>query len=87
MLRIHRDGGRADDLSFTPMKAGTAEVTESGYVLRFELLPPPGPVLVFRINRFTGQGTRELFAPDGKAVPGHGGYDLVACKPFTGSPL
>jgi hypothetical protein len=86
ILRVHGDHRTVDDLSFTPPTVGTAEVTDTGYALRFKIAPV-GYQLLFRINRFTGTGTREVLDQNGKLVVGHGGFDMISCKPYDGQPL
>jgi len=83
VLRLRGDNRVVDDLSFNPPHVGTAEVTDSGYVLRFSEVP--GCQLLFRVNRFTGDGTRELSCNGKLIVPG--GYDTISCKPYAGKPL
>jgi hypothetical protein len=86
ILRIQGDGQFAEDLSFNPPHTGTANVTDAGYVLRFSVVPAAGQLL-FRINRFTGDGTREIIDQDGKTIVGHGGFDRISCKPYTDKPF
>lgn len=85
ILRLHPDRHVVDDLSFDPPKRGTAEVTEAGYVFRFET-GVKGMELVFRINRFANDGTRILrFGRTEGVTPGTN--DLISCKPYDGKPL
>ena len=86
ILRIQADAKIAEDLSFDPPRTGTADTTESGYVLAFTM-DPLGYKLLFRINRLTWAGTRQLIDAEGKTVSGHGGFDTILCKPFTGKAL
>ena len=86
ILRIHPDRHSVEDLSFDPPRTGTAEVTDAGYALRFGA-GVPGYELVFRINRFTNNGTRILTDWKGQTGVGHGSYDLISCKAYEGKPL
>jgi hypothetical protein len=80
IIRIRARQGSAEDLSFSPARSGTATVTDNEYTLRFTGIPP-GYELLFRINRFTSGGTRELIGPDGKTI--NGAFYLISCKPYT----
>jgi hypothetical protein len=86
ILRIHTDRNTVDDLAFTPPTTGTAEVSDVAFILRFRVTPADHQLL-FRINRYTGEGTRELIDVDGKTLTGHGGFDEISCKPFRSQPL
>jgi hypothetical protein len=86
ILRIHTDQQTVDDLAFTPPATGTAEVSDAAFILRFRN-KPTDYLLVFRIDRYTGGGTRELIDSDGKTVTGHGGFDQISCKPYRSQPL
>jgi hypothetical protein len=86
ILRIHTDRHTVDDLAFTPPAAGTADVSAGAFILRFRNQPADFQLL-FRINRYTGDGTRELIDSEGKSVTGHGGFDQITCKPYRSNPL
>jgi hypothetical protein len=86
ILRIHTDQRTVDDLAFTPPTTGTAEVSDAAFTLHFKNKPTDFQLL-FRINRYTGDGTRELIDADGKTVTGHGGFDQISCKPYRSQPL
>jgi hypothetical protein len=86
ILRIRTDQHTVDDLAFTPPATGTAEVSAAAFILRFKNKPADFQLL-FRIDRHTGDGTRELIDSDGKSVIGHGGFDQITCKPYRSNPL
>ena len=84
VLRVRAIEHRVEDLSVVPAKQGEAEVTDSEYHLRFQEQRDRYELL-FRINRSTGRGTRELFDDEQQAIRGHGGYDEIVCEPYRGS--
>jgi hypothetical protein len=87
ILRIDAEHGKAEDLMFTPPEQGTAEVTESTYTLKLSGVVQ-GFHVRFRINRYSGDGTRALINEStGKEVEGHMGFDPITCKPYKGKPL
>ena len=84
ILRVRADAHTADDLSLG--KTGSAEVSDADYRLRFNA-DPQGYHLFFRINRYTGEGYRQLTDQEGHLVVGHGGDDPIQCSPYAGKPL
>jgi hypothetical protein len=84
ILRVRADAHTADDLSLGKM--GSAEVSDAEYRLRFNV-DPPGFHLLFRINRYTGEGYRQLLNQEGHVVGSHGGDDPIQCSPYAGKPL
>jgi hypothetical protein len=81
ILRVSGDGRTAEDLSFAG-RTGTAEVTDGEYRMRFNT-EPTGYHVLFRINRYTGEGYRQLTDQDGHLVSGPGGNDSIKCSPYT----
>ena len=84
ILRIRANDRQVDDVSAVPAKHGEAELSDTGYVLRF-VEYRDAYELIFRINTSTGRGTRELFDDEQQAIRGHGGYDEISCKPYVGN--
>jgi len=69
-----------------PRQVGTAEQTEDTYVLRFAPSVDQGigmRGLVYRINRYTGEGTRELVATDKMEAK----FIQITCARHTTEPL
>lgn len=85
VLRIRANDRQVDDLSVVPATHGDAELSDTEYLLRF-LERRDRYELLFRINRVTGSGTRELIDEEEQRVPGHGGFDEISCRPYTGNP-
>lgn len=83
VLRIHVNEGEAEDLSAEPAKRGEAAVSDRDYLLRFYERRDRYE-LMFRIDRSTGRGTRELFDDEQQPIRGHGGFDEIACTPVRG---
>lgn len=82
VLRIDVNQGAADDLSAEPVKRGEAAVSDRDYLLRFYERRDRYE-LMFRIDRSTGRGTRELFDDEQQPIRGHGGYDEIVCAPVV----
>jgi hypothetical protein len=73
VFRIRAAAQEVDDLAFTPVKSGVAEVSDAVYLLRFHEARDNYD-LVLQIARSSGLGTRRLFddeqqASRGTAVP------------------
>lgn len=83
VLRIHVNEGEAEDLLFEPAKRGEAAVSDRDYLLRFYERRDRYE-LMFRIDRSTGRGTRELFDDEQQPIRGRGGFDEIACVPYRG---
>lgn len=83
ILRVRATGQQVEDMSTVPVKLGTAQITASDYVLRFED-SRDHYVLLFRIDRASGRGTRQLFDDEQQAIRGHGGDDEIVCEPYVG---
>jgi hypothetical protein len=83
ILRIDRATQAAEDLSSDPSdppRRGSVLLSDTGYLLRFKA---PGEFsLLFRINRFTGGGTRQLLNREGTSLEGHGGFNQIVCIPY-----
>lgn len=84
ILRVRADGHTADYLSLGTK--GSAEVSDADYRLRFDA-EPQGYHILFRINRYTGGGYRQLTDQEGHLVLGRGGDDPIQCVPYAGKPL
>lgn len=82
-LRVHAAEGQVEDLSFTPVKVGTADVSDARYVLRFPEHRDRYE-LILTIDRSTGTGMRELFDDEQQAIKGNGGTDALTCVPDGG---
>lgn len=80
LLRIRATDGQVEDLSFTPPKRGAAEISDARYVFSFPEHRDRYE-LVLQVDRSTGTGTRELFDDEQQAIRGHGGTDVLTCRP------
>ena len=67
-----------EDVSFTPAKAGVADISDAAYLLRFEDRRDHYE-LQFQIDRATGAGMRRLFDDEQQVIHGHGGTDPITC--------
>ena len=77
-FRIRADDHLVEDVSFSPAKAGRADVSATEYRLLFQE-PRDHYELMVRIDRATGTGTRRLFDDEQQLVKGHGGTDDITC--------
>lgn len=78
VFRIRAADHLVEDESFSPAKAGAAEVTPAEYRLLFQE-PRDHYELMVRIDRASGTGTRRLFDDEQQLVKGHGGNDPITC--------
>ncbi len=83
VLRVAENGRTVEDLSAVPAKLGDADVSPSEYRFRFEEHRDRYE-LMFRVDRKTGRGTRELFDDEQQLIHGHGGFDEISCAPYQG---
>ncbi|MFN7981754.1 MAG: hypothetical protein U0Q11_07840 [Vicinamibacterales bacterium] len=82
VLRIRPASHEVDDLTFTPAKTGTADVSGTDYRLQFHE-SRDNYDLVLRFDATTGKGTRRLFDDEQQAIQGHGGTDDIVCTRAT----
>ena len=82
IIRIRPDDKTAEHITLSPTRAGSVETTGGEYLVHFNGVPP-GYELRLRINRVTGEGTREFLDPAGKTIE----FQVLMCKPYQGKPL
>jgi hypothetical protein len=85
IIRIRPAQKAADVLSFSPARTGTAEITNNEYIVRLHVPPMSEYELLFRLNRFTSEGSREMIRPDGTTDSTT--FYRVSCHPYDGKPL
>jgi hypothetical protein len=83
VIRISPGTRQAQDLAFSPARSGTAQISEADYVV--ELIYSPQFKLRFRINRLTGEGSREFVDKGGAVAPTD--YNAMKCRPYAGKPF
>lgn len=83
ILKLTPGASKVQNLSFMPARTGRLTVNEGDYFLEFTDMPVFK--LRFRINRYTGDGTRELVDENGRVGPRD--FWQIACKPYEGKPL
>ena len=79
-FRISPAARTVDDLSFSPVRSGTADVSDTQYLLQFHERRDNYDLFV-QVDRATGKGTRSLFDDEQQAIKGHGGTDDIVCLP------
>jgi hypothetical protein len=93
ILRISPSTKKAQDLAFMPAHSGTVQIGDSDYLVEFNAFPSDPSVKVrvrFQINRYTGEGNRQLlfdkeFFKGKKEDPRD--FSFLSCRPHEGKPL